>query len=126
MAENKNHINRHIDINPEAQWQKQAIYELNRRKLNCPFCGEKLYQDKNDWTCSNEKCMAFEIFMPLFGWQAIIDGKAAQDALNDIRAIYLENVRMDIQDKPINWFVCARAMYDAGKSITSITKQEKE
>lgn len=57
-------------------------------KLYCPFCGAelKLWSEDIDGReflyCENLKCpMSPQIELPISIWQALIDGKKAQDAL---------------------------------------------
>lgn len=62
-------------------------------KLHCPFCGAELYSiktasGKEECWCSNLKhCLAEDFVGNKEIWQALIDGKKAQDALNKILAI---------------------------------------
>ena len=69
-------------------------------KLHCPFCGAELDCVRTlggraeYWMCQNTKsCPAEDFVGNKEIWQALIDGKAAQDALNDVvdeidRALY--------------------------------------
>lgn len=69
-------------------------------KLHCPFCGAELKTDVNllgystkYWYCENTSCAHLKDSMHEDVWQALIDGKAAQEALNDAvdeidRALY--------------------------------------
>lgn len=50
-------------------------------KLHCPFCGADLIHSSPDYTCFNPQCKGWEVYAPREIWQALIDGKKAQDAL---------------------------------------------
>lgn len=60
--------------------------------LKCPFCGAELdKQIKLDehYACLNtENCEFSFMVLPKKLWQALIDGKAAQDALKKSRELY--------------------------------------
>ena len=63
--------------------------------MKCCFCGAELQHWGEDFLyCENLGCpMSPQIELPISIWQALIDGKAAQDALNDAvdeidRALY--------------------------------------
>lgn len=54
-------------------------------KLHCPFCGveldKQIYLDEH-YACQNtENCQFSFMVLPKRWWQALIDGKKAQDAL---------------------------------------------
>lgn len=53
-------------------------------KLKCPFCNADLivHTDEQMAVCRNPNCKYDRWHFPLEIWQAIIDGKKAQDALN--------------------------------------------
>ena len=55
-------------------------------KLYCPFCHRALarhgVQCKEYGVCRDENCPSKRNFLPIEIWQALIDGKKAQDALN--------------------------------------------
>lgn len=59
-------------------------------KLKCPFCGAELTINSHPFDgcvkarCVNGDCRYAEWTFPLEIWQALIDGKKAQDALNKI------------------------------------------
>lgn len=54
-------------------------------KLYCPFCHRALarygVQCKEYGVCRDENCPSERNFLPIEIWQALIDGKKAQDAL---------------------------------------------
>lgn len=57
-------------------------------KLHCPFCGMELKTDVNllgystkYWYCENTSCAHLKDSMREDVWQALIDGKAAQNVL---------------------------------------------
>ena len=60
-------------------------------KLNCPYCGAELTINPHPFDgcvkarCANVDCRYAEWTFPLEIWQALIDGKAAQDALKEIK-----------------------------------------
>lgn len=104
-------------------------------KLHCPFCGMELKTDVNllgystkYWYCENTSCAHLKDSMREDVWQALIDGKKAQDALKvaikGIKEIESDNERglgegggLYSDDTPFEELL---------KEITSITTQEKE
>lgn len=67
-------------------------------KLKCPFCGAELEQFQGCARCNTENCAAGFDPIPNQVWQALIDGKKAQDALKvatekltDIELIVVRN-----------------------------------
>lgn len=62
-------------------------------KLHCPFCGEELDKQINldeHYACLNtENCEFSFMVLPKKWWQALIDGKAAQDALKFAVKLYV-------------------------------------
>ena len=106
-------------------------------KLKCPFCGTELndYPDKTTGArmavCRNPNCKYDGWHFPLEIWQAIIDGKKAQDALKGIE-IRVAAIRGCVQDgytqlgeRNRNIFIALELFKDLIKEITSITKQEE-
>lgn len=89
-------------------------------KLKCPYCGRKLWYDEQDgiYRCTNFSCdIDFEGGTEQL-WQALIDGKKAQDALVEIKNI-LESARYaDTLNFSLDNADC-RQIYEI---ITSITK----
>lgn len=95
--------------------------------MKCPFCGEPIYPNEKgyDYSCWNSSCEMHEARLSLKTWQALIDGKKAQDALKRAKEIYVRDVA---------WWQCRCDSYDGDgeierffdKEITSITKQENE
>lgn len=56
-------------------------------KLKCCFCGSELeqcFENMPDLACSNYECDYATIPLPPKIWQALIDGKKAQDSLKEI------------------------------------------
>lgn len=51
-------------------------------KMKCPFCGAELLGTPSAKYCPNEDCMCYSETISTSVWQALIDGKKAQDALN--------------------------------------------
>lgn len=97
-------------------------------KLKCPFCGAELtghedaYGNISDiwFDCPNEECEHAWTTFRFDVWQALIDGKKAQDALN--RAIsWLET----IATIEMGCATSNTAAKEALGEITSITKQEE-
>lgn len=108
-------------------------------KLHCPFCGAKLIP-QNDIEntepirarCGNPDCPWFMWAFPWEIWQALIDGKKAQDVLKGIE-IRVAAIRSCVQDgytqlgeRNRNIFIALELFKDLIKEITSITKQENE
>lgn len=68
-------------------------------KLHCPFCGAELIFDPiGTIYCKTPHCKGRQIIAPIEIWQALIDGKKAQDALKiatekltDIELIVVRN-----------------------------------
>lgn len=82
-------------------------------KLKCPFCGEELAPHIDEWKsirklfiCNNTGCFCWGQPTLLEIWQALIDGKKAQDALN--RAI------SEITD------LCTTILYCSGEADNEI------
>lgn len=69
-------------------------------KLHCPFCGADLIHSSPDYTCFNPQCKGWEVYAPREIWQALIDGKKAQDALKNSR----EKLAAFMHDVWGNWF----------------------
>ena len=101
-------------------------------KLKCPFCNADLivHTDEQMAVCRNPNCKYDGWHFPLEIWQAIIDGKKAQDALKGIE-IRVAAIRGCVQDgytqlgeRNRNIFIALELFKDLIKEITSITKQE--
>ena len=94
--------------------------------LKCHFCGAELtgWREKHlgeFWACGNYECPAFGKLKGNFGmWQAIIDGKAAQDALKEIKETVDEFKDSEFSEDMRD---CVRSV---SRIIASITTQEKE
>lgn len=93
-------------------------------KLKCPFCGVEL-EVENIWAmpvCPNKGCQYYRIKIPETIWQALIDGKKAQDALKvAINALkYVEKHEEDDYPNDVHYRIDL-----ALRRITSITKQEE-
>ena len=107
-------------------------------KLKCPFCGEELercsYLSKGItnpvFVCRNRKCKFVDKIIDSEIWQALIDGKKAQEALKKARDMYkktlidyirvLYSIAPDFIDKHIY-----EEMFKYDKEIAFIIKQEK-
>ena len=50
-------------------------------KLICPFCGGTLNNKIGCYVCPNNDCECCYVIMPARMWQALIDGKKAQQDL---------------------------------------------
>ena len=95
-------------------------------KLKCPFCGEELekcsYLSKGItnpvFVCRNRKCKFVDKIIDSEIWQALIDGKKAQDALNKIKetvgTFKDSEFAEDLRD----------CVWSISQVITSITKQD--
>lgn len=95
-------------------------------KLKCPFCNAELRTNMLDqpvmWYCPNHCIGSYEPKV----WQALIDGKKAQDALKSIADdMVLYRPALDLQNN-IPWKKhYFRLKNQARSAITSITKQEE-
>lgn len=119
-------------------------------KLKCPFCGAELQKVDNSiptvYECPMMCCKESENLVgTLDMWQAIIDGKKAQDALKVANKAIdcAERFLLGVQDKKIEMqkatrtshlllfqmpamaALCLNTINDYKNEITSITKQEK-
>lgn len=100
-------------------------------KLKCPFCGAELercsYLSKGItnpvFVCRNGKCKFVNKIIDSDIWQALIDGKRAQDALKvAINALkYVEKHEEDDYPNDVHYRIDL-----ALRRITSITKRENE
>lgn len=103
-------------------------------KLHCPFCRAelKLWSEDIDGReflyCENLKCpMSPQIELPISIWQALIDGKKAQDALNYVLLnldAYM-NMYLKTRRNPSEFTAANEHINNVKRKITSITKQEK-
>nr|DAI32332.1 MAG TPA: cysteine-rich protein [Caudoviricetes sp.] len=61
--------------------------------MKCPFCGEELDKQINldeHYACLNtENCKFSFMVLPKKWWQALIDGKKAQDRLKSVKEYYV-------------------------------------
>lgn len=86
--------------------------------MKCPYCNEDLDEWEDRFYCTNMLCPASGEDLPKFLWQALIDGKKAQDALG--RAIsWLETISI----VEMGCATSNTAAKEALDEITSITKQ---
>lgn len=114
-------------------------------KLRCCFCGAELedywYEYENGrgdteyaksglLKCPDWDCRGYKLKLEPEIWQALIDGKKAQDALKGIE-IRVAAIRSCVQDgytqlgeRNRNIFIALELFKDLTKEITSITKQE--
>jgi len=101
--------------------------------MKCPFCGSELENACAQviYFCPNDECdKAKDWYASKQVWQALIDGKKAQDALKGIK-IRVAAIRGCVQDgytqlgeRNRNIFIALELFKDLTKEITSITKQE--
>ncbi len=108
-------------------------------KLHCPFCGAELEQSfdgKIDYFyCPNDGCVPMHNAIHIKVWQALIDGKKAQDALKVARNLYQELALAycKMADYYRTTYVCLKTpeqetqeyMQEYDKEITSITTGDK-
>lgn len=107
--------------------------------MKCCFCGAELdKQIKLDehYACLNtENCEFSFMVLPKKWWQALIDGKAAQDALKKARELYeslaISHCEMgddysSVISRELPETKAQEYMKDYDKAIASITTQEKE
>ena len=102
--------------------------------LKCPFCGSELENACAQviYFCPNDEChKAKDWYASKQVWQALIDGKKAQDALKGIK-IRVAAIRDCVQDgytqlgeRNRNIFIALELFKDLTKEITSTTKQEE-
>ena len=102
--------------------------------LKCPFCGSELENACAQviYFCPNDEChKAKDWYASKQVWQALIDGKKAQDALKGIK-IRVAAIRGCVQDgytqlgeRNRNIFIALELFKDLIKEITSITKQDE-
>ena len=102
-------------------------------KLHCPFCGAELESRKLltgmvDYVCTNNQCDFAYTPLPIKWWQALIDGKKAQDALKACRK-HISDIISEWNRQSQDYKSSLRKMVifacRARDEITSITKQEK-
>lgn len=70
-------------------------------KLHCPFCGAELLGNMTTPYCPNPSCNHFRFPMASEIWQALIDGKKAQNMLKNSR----EKLAAFMHDTWADWFV---------------------
>lgn len=94
-------------------------------KLKCPFCGEELAPHIDEWKsirklfiCNNTGCFCWGQPMLLEIWQALIDGKRAQDAIQKIKDIVYPALDREFYSE------LRDDMLDIGRIIVSVEKQE--
>lgn len=91
--------------------------------MKCPFCGAELEKEQGSerwWYCVNAKCVHKYTTTHETIWQAIIDGKAAQDALK----FAVETLHYIASGESSEWEDSTITAMKAIKEITSITTQE--
>lgn len=97
-------------------------------KLHCPFCGAEL-ENGNSWSyyCTNSFCEHSDFCGTLEMWQALIRGKAAQDALEGgICGLLLCEEKLDKENLDRLDILQLKSLIHRIKEIASITTQEKE
>lgn len=97
-------------------------------KLHCPFCGEelvdegaKLGNENMVFACGNLNCDFYGEKLYLKVWQALIDGKKAQDALN----VATDFIGFVNTSRHADGALAAMAIGKLNE-ITSITKQDNK
>ena len=92
-------------------------------KLNCPFCGEKLQTHTMTpgriLICVNKGCPVDSVVMKRIVWQALIDGKKAQDALKEIAQHDINEQRGELKSYVIGYQEIKEL------AIAAITEQEE-
>lgn len=85
--------------------------------IKCPFCGTELESRKLltgmvDYVCTNNQC-DFS-YMPLTAkwWQALIDGKAAQDKLHEIQNFIEWKQTLEDNGRAVDWAKVAKYMLE--------------
>lgn len=104
-------------------------------KLHCPFCGAELercsYLSKGItnpvFVCRNRKCKFVDKIIGSEIWQALIDGKKAQEALNVATEALSKIDAFNCHSKGAMEVIAGMASIANGAlyEITSITKQEE-
>lgn len=97
-------------------------------KLHCPFCGMELercsYLSKGItnpvFVCRNRKCKFVDKIIDSEIWQALIDGKKAQDALKEIVNFFDTECGKD----DLYFYNLIDDNIAKYREITSITKRE--
>lgn len=107
-----------------SKWKNRRGIHM-KNNLKCPFCGAELEKEQGSerwWYCVNAKCVHKYTTTHETIWQALIDGKAAQDALDKCQSFIGELVRYHLEPgTPEN-----KKGNELLKGIASITTQEKE
>lgn len=96
-------------------------------KLHCPFCEAELQEYGTIQlygVCPNRNCITAAKTMKTEIWQALIDGKKAQDALNRAKQ-KLDLIAFHTGEDCHIAHELRRIAKDGLDEITSITKQEK-
>lgn len=103
-------------------------------KPKCPFCGSELIP-QNDIEntepirakCINPHCAWFMWSFPWEIWQALIDGKKAQDALKEATKCINWTIDTIVKglDREADIAGCCELTLEKIDDITSITKQDK-
>lgn len=98
-----------------------------KNNLKCPFCGMELKTDVNllgystkYWYCENTSCAHLKDSMREDVWQALIDGKKAQDALKVAHKSLLSIAYSGRAEAPLLRTRAKKSL----KEITLITTQE--
>lgn len=92
-----------------------------RNNIKCPFCGAELGKVPNClmFCCRNKACNFSRECMEIQVWQALIDGKKAQDAL-----IWIGKILLLDSDNPS--VLTVKGKKEIKRIITSITKQDEK
>lgn len=97
--------------------------------MKCCFCGAELEKETRKWFhCVNERCPHKYTSIHETILRELIDGKAAQDALNYVLSqldAYM-NMYLEIRRNPLEFIIMKQYIDNIKHKITSITTQEKE
>ena len=88
--------------------------------MKCPFCNADLivHTDEQMAVCRNPNCKYDGWHLPLEIWQALIDGKKAQDAIQKIKDIVYPALDKEFYSE------LRDDMLAIGRIIVSVEKQE--
>lgn len=97
--------------------------------MKCPYCGEELKEWDRRLYCENMACSANHEDLPQFIWQALIDGKKAQDELERTRNAL--DIAVDALKEMIDWDKCVAMQSNdfvgmAEKALEQITTLEQK
>lgn len=97
--------------------------------LKCPLCGYELQElltrngrYKLGYSCQTSTCPLYGLEIPEKVWEYLIDGKKAQDALNELKNVIEWKFDLETNGRSIDWKDVVRIILE---KIVS-TKQENE